>query len=78
MSSTFDQLAELVAAGVLAPQFRPETFATERAALISACREAEDDIVEKARLRLQRLSFGSHPLASDPCGTPETMSIIHI
>jgi zinc protease len=76
LSSDFDQLAELVADGVLAPQFRPETFATERAALISACREAEDDIVEKARLRLQRQYFGAHPLAVDACGTPETLARI--
>ncbi len=76
LSSDFDQLAELVADGVLVPQFRSETFATERAALISACRDAEDDIVEKARLRLQRQYFGAHPLAVDACGTPETLARI--
>lgn len=76
LSSDFDQLAELVADGVLAPQLRPGTFVTEQAALISACREAEDDIVEKARLLLQRRYFGAHPLAVDACGTPETLARI--
>ncbi|MEY3547657.1 MAG: hypothetical protein RLZZ552_24, partial [Verrucomicrobiota bacterium] len=76
LSSDFGQLAELVADGVLAPKILPETFETERAALISACREAEDDIVEKARLRLQRQYFGTHPLAVDACGTPETLARI--
>jgi len=76
LSSDFGQLAELVADGVLAPKILPETFDTERAALISACREAEDDIVEKARLRLQRQYFGAHPLAIDACGTPETLARI--
>ncbi len=76
LSSDFGQLAELVADGVLAPKILPETFDTERAALISACREAEDDIVEKARLRLQRQYFGTHPLAVDACGTPETLARI--
>lgn len=76
LSSDFGQLAELVADGVLAPQLRPGTFVIEQAALISACREAEDDIVEKARLLLQRRYFGAHPLAVDACGTPETLARI--
>jgi zinc protease len=76
LSSDFAQLAELVTDGVLEPKFLPETFATERAALVSACREAEDDIVEKARLCLQRQYFGAHPLAIDACGTPETLGRI--
>ncbi|MFZ9991994.1 MAG: M16 family metallopeptidase, partial [Opitutales bacterium] len=76
LSSDFGLLAELVADGVLMPKLLSETFETERAALISACREAEDDIVEKARLRLQRQYFGTHPLAVDACGTPETLARI--
>jgi zinc protease len=76
LSSDFEKISELLADGILGPKILPETFALERAAIITACREAEDDIVEKARLRLQRQHFGEHPLAVDPCGTPETLSNI--
>ncbi len=76
LSSDFKQIAELVADGVLCPRILPETVALERAATINACREAEDDIVEKARLRLQRQFFGTHPLGVDACGTPETLARI--
>ena len=76
LSSDFAAVAELVADGVLEPDIRPETFEAERAAVISACRDAEDDIVEKARLRLQRQFFGDHPLAVDACGEPATLARI--
>lgn len=76
LSSDFTHISELVADGILGPKIIPETLAQERAALIAACREAEDDIVEKARLRLQRQYFGDHPLAIDACGTPETLANI--
>jgi zinc protease len=62
--------------GVLCPKLLPETFETERAAAIAACREAADDIVEKARLRLLQQFFGDHPLGVDASGTPETLAAI--
>jgi zinc protease len=77
LSSDFAQIAELVTDGVLCPKLLPETFETERAAAIAACREAEDDIVEKARLRLLQQFFGDHPLGVDASGTPETLAAIH-
>lgn len=76
LSSDFAQISELVADGILGPKILPDTFELERSALVTACREAEDDIVEKARLRLQRQYFGEHPLAIDACGTPETLTKI--
>jgi zinc protease len=76
LCSDFAQVAELVADGVLCPKLLPETFETERAAAIAACREAADDIVEKARLGLMKQFFGEHPLAVDACGTPETLAAI--
>ncbi len=76
LSSDFGKIAELVADGVLCPKILPETFELERAATIAACREAADDIVEKARLRLMTQFYGSHPLGVDPCGTPETLAAI--
>ena len=76
LSSDFAQVAELVADGVLCPKLLPETFETERAAAIAACREAADDIVEKARLRLLQQFFGEHPLGVDAGGTPETLAAI--
>ncbi len=78
LSSDFNRISELVADGVLCPSMIPETFALERAATINACREAEDDIVEKARLQLQRQFFGEHPLSVDPCGTPTTLERIKV
>lgn len=76
LSSDFAPIAELIADGILGPKILPETFDLERAAVVTACREAEDDIVEKARLRLQRQFFAEHPLAIDACGTPETLGRI--
>lgn len=76
LSSDFSAVAELVADGILEPRIVPETFEAERAAVISACRDAEDDIVEKARLRLQRQFFGDHPLAVDASGEPATLARI--
>lgn len=76
LSSDFAILAELVADGILEPKILPETFYLERATIITACRDAEDDIVEKARQRLMRQFFGAHPLAVDACGTPETLERI--
>jgi len=77
LSSDFLPLAELVADGILGPKFLPATVELERAAVITACKDAEDDIVEKARLRLLRQYFGEHPLGVDPIGTPETLARIH-
>ena len=76
LSSDFAKIAELVTDGVLCPKLLPETFETERSAAIAACREAEDDIVEKARLRLLQQFFGDHPLGVDASGTPETLAAI--
>jgi len=76
LSSDFAQVAELVSDGVLYPKLHPETFETERAAAIAACREAADDIVEKARLRLLQQFFGDHPLGVDASGTPETLAAL--
>lgn len=76
LSSDFGALSELVADGVLGPKFLPATVELERAAVITACKDAEDDIVEKARLRLLGQFFGEHPLGIDPIGTPETLARI--
>ena len=76
LSGDFSRIAELVADGVLCPTLRPETVALERAALITACHDAEDDIVEKARLRLLRQYYGEHPLGVDANGTAETLAAI--
>lgn len=76
LSSDFSRISELVADGVLCPALLPDSVALERSALITACREAEDDIVEKARLRLLRQYYGEHPLGVDPNGTPETLAAI--
>jgi zinc protease len=76
LSSDFGRLAGLVADGILCPKFVPATVALERAAVITACKDAEDDIVEQARLRLLRQYFGEHPLGVDTLGTPETLARI--
>lgn len=76
LSSDFLAIAELVTEGVLSPRVLPTTFEAEQAAAIAAGRDAEDDIVEKARLSLQRNFFAGHPLAIDACGTPTTLAQI--
>lgn len=76
LSSDFNAVSGLVADGILCPTLLPDTIAIEQAAMISACREAEDDIVEKARLRLLKQYFGEHPLGVDANGTPETLAKI--
>lgn len=76
LSSDFEKIANLVADGVLCPKFIPETFAVEQAAAISACREAEDEIVERSRLHLLKQFFQDHPLGVSLAGTPETLQKI--
>lgn len=72
--SDFDRMTALVADGLLRPDFVREAFEQERAAQVASCKEAEDDIVEKARLALLRQFFGDHPLGVEPSGTPETLA----
>ena len=76
LSSDFGAMSELVADGVLGPKFLPATMELERAAAITACKDAEDDIVEQARLRLFRQFFGEHPLAIDTQGNATTLARI--
>jgi zinc protease len=76
LSSDFEKIANLVANGVLFPKFIPETFATEQAAAISACREVEDEIVERSRLHLLKQFFQDHPLGVSLAGTPESLQRI--
>lgn len=76
LSSDFEQIAELVKNGVLTPKLLNDAFESEKASAIAACKEAADDIVEKARLRLLKQFFANHPLSIDACGTPETLEKI--
>ena len=78
LSSDFNRIAELVKNGVLYPKLSLETFKIEQSSAISACREAADDIVEKARLSLLKQFFGEHPLSIDVPGTPETLATIRV
>ncbi|NDD71282.1 insulinase family protein, partial [bacterium] len=73
LSSDFEQIAELVKNGVLTPKLLSDAFESEKASSIAACKEAADDIVEKARLRLLKQFFGNHALSIDAGGTPETL-----
>lgn len=76
--SDFDRMTRLVSDGLLRPDFDPEAFEQEKASQIASCKEAEDDIVEKARLALLRQFFGQHPLGVDTSGTPETLARIDL
>lgn len=76
--SDFDRVTALVAGGLLQPTFDPAAFDQEKAAHIAACKEAEDDIVEKARLALLRQFFGSHPLSVDSGGTADTLGAVEL
>ncbi|TVR49439.1 MAG: insulinase family protein [Puniceicoccaceae bacterium] len=64
----------LLEEALLAPAFKPSTVAREREAQLASIREAEDDIVSAAQLRLREHFFGSHPLAVDASGTLETVA----
>ena len=76
LSSDFEQIAELVKNGILTPKLLNDAFESEKACAIAACKEAADDIVEKARLRLLKQFFENHPLSIDASGTPETLEKI--
>jgi zinc protease len=65
-----DRALSVIADAVLAPAFKPATFATERDAQIASLQQDDDDVVTLARKRLRRLFFGDHPLAIDPHGEP--------
>lgn len=58
---------------VLHPAFREETVLREREAQLAHIRELEDDILDCGRLALRRHFFGSHPFASDPAGSLDSV-----
>jgi zinc protease len=65
-----DRALAILGEAVLAPAFKPATFALERDAQIAALQQDDDDVVTLARKRLREKFFGAHPLAFDPQGTP--------
>jgi zinc protease len=75
----------VLAEALLAPAFRPATFALERDAQLAALRQDADEVVTFARKLLRRRFFGSHPLALDPDGDeagvgalrPEDLAALH-
>lgn len=58
----------LLADAVLAPAFKPATFATERDAQLASLQQDADDVVTFARKLLRQKFFGPHPLALDDHG----------
>jgi zinc protease len=80
-----DRALAVIADAVLAPAFKPATFALERDAQIAALQQDDDDVVTLARKRLREKFFGAHPLALDPHGdqagvkalTPADLAALH-
>jgi len=64
-----DRAIKVIADALLAPAFKPASFALERDAQIAALQQDDDDVVTLARKRLREKFFGSHPLAIDAHGT---------
>lgn len=81
----FDRALAVVADAVLAPAFKPSTFAMEREAQIAALQQDDDDVVTWARKRVRQIFFGTHPLALDAAGeqdgvkalTPADLQALH-
>ncbi|MGH7957948.1 MAG: M16 family metallopeptidase [Opitutaceae bacterium] len=63
-----DRALAVIAAAVLAPAFKPATFAIERDAQVAVLQQDDDDVVTLARKRLREKFFGSHPLSLDAHG----------
>lgn len=63
-----DRALAVMADAVLAPAFKPATFALERDAQVASLQQDDDDVVTLARKLLRAKFFGAHPLALDAHG----------
>ena len=63
-----DKALSLISEALLAPAFKPASFATERDAQAAELRQDADDVVTFARKLIRRKFFGDHPLALDAHG----------
>lgn len=55
------------------PAFKPSTLIREREAQLAHLRTMEEEILDRGRLSLRKRFFGTHPFASDPCGSLDTV-----
>ena len=80
-----DRALAVIADAVIAPAFKPTTFAHERDAQLAALAQDNDDVVTLARKLLRKKFFGIHPLALDASGdeagvkalTPAALRALH-
>jgi zinc protease len=80
-----DRGLEILADAALAPVFKKETFATERAAQLAELQQDADDVVTLGRKLLRKKFFGDHPFAVDATGdeaglrtlTPADLTALH-
>ena len=63
-----DRALSVIGDAVLAPAFKPATFALERDAQIASLQQDDDDVVTLARKLARAKFFGAHPLALDAQG----------
>ncbi|MES2693549.1 MAG: pitrilysin family protein [Verrucomicrobiota bacterium] len=63
-----DRALAVLSDAMLAPAFKPATFALERDAQVAALQQDDDDVVTLTRKRAREKFFGTHPLALDPNG----------
>jgi zinc protease len=61
---------------ILAPAFRPATFAIERDAQLAALRQDNDDVVTYGRKLLRRKFFGTYPLAIEAAGDEASLAAL--
>jgi zinc protease len=68
LPSDVGRALEAIGDAILAPAFKPKTFAIERDAQLAALQEDADDVVTFARKLVRRKFFGAHPMALDSHG----------
>lgn len=67
---------KLIEEGILYPSFLTKTFERERDIQIATVRDSLDDVVDYGRRSLRSNFFVTHPFASDPLGSPDTLKNI--
>lgn len=78
LSQHFEKVCTLLADVALHPLFRPQDVEKERAIILEEMKSYEDEPEESIFDHLDRVMFGSHPLAHPIVGTPESVASISV
>ncbi len=85
LPSELERALDILGEAVLAPAFKPATFAVERDAQLAELAQDADDVVTFGRKLLRKKFFGEHPFAIDASGDeaglkalkPATLAALH-